>query len=127
MDAPATSILPYALWSFLTFMIVALWVTAMLDIMRHRRRGTFTGVRLLCMAALISVVTVIAVAGISTVFSVRWTEAVSRATPYGIQANKLESEDPTHAYIFSFGLENAFYGSPVNSTSAKNSRNRAPR
>ena len=127
MDAPAASVLPYVLWPLLTFAIVALWVAAMLDITRHKRRGTFTGAGLLGMVALVSAVAVIAVAGISAVFATRWVEAVSRTTSNGIQANKPEGERSTRVHIFSFGLENASYGSAVNSPGVKKSQNRAPR
>jgi len=65
------------------------------------------------MATLVSAVAVIAVAGISALFAVQWAEAVSGASSDGIQANKLEDEGSACAYIFSFGLENASYGSPV--------------
>src|SRR5215210_3038353 len=125
MDAPATSVLAYVLWPLLTFTIVALWLAAMLDISRHRRRGTFAGAGLLGMATLVSVVAVIAFAGISAVLAAQWVETVSRASSDEIQANKLEGEGSARAYIFSFGLENA-YGSPVNSTGAKKSENRVP-
>jgi hypothetical protein len=127
MGSPATSVLPYALWPLLTFAIVALWIAAMLDIARHRRRGTFTSAGLLCMATLVSVVAVIAVAGISAVFAAQWTRAVSGASSGGIQVNKLEDEGSARAYIFSFGLENASYGSPATSMGAKKSQNRVPR
>ena len=126
MDVPATSVLAYALWPLLTFTIVTLWLAAMLDISRHRRRGTFTGAGLLGMAALVSVVAVIAFAGSSAVLATRWVEAVPRAGFAGIQAGKLEDEGSARAYIFSFGLENASYGSSVNSTGTKKSRNHAP-
>jgi hypothetical protein len=128
MDAPATSVLAYALWPLLTFTIVTLWLAAMLDISRHRRRGTFTSAGLLGMAALVSVVAVIAFAGSSAVLANRWVEAVSRAGFAGIQANTLEDEGSARAYIFSFGLENASYGSSVSSTGTKKSQNpTAPR
>ena len=77
MEELATSVLSYALWPLLTFAIIALWVAAILDITRHRRRGTSTNAGLLYMTTLISVVAVIAVAGISAIFAAQWTEAVS--------------------------------------------------
>jgi hypothetical protein len=83
----------------------------MLDITGHRRKGTFTSAGLLGMAALVSVVAAIAVAGISAVLTIQWVEAVSRASSDGIQANNLEGQGSARAYIFSFGLENASYGS----------------
>jgi hypothetical protein len=123
----AASVLSYGLWPLLTLAIVALWVVATLDITRHRRRGTSTNARLLCMTTLVSVVAVIAIAGISAVFAAQWTEALSGERSGEIQANKLNDEGPARAYIFSFGLENATYVSPVNSTGAKKSQNRVAR
>jgi hypothetical protein len=127
MDAPATSVLEYALWPLLTFTIVALWLAAVVDISRHRRRGTFTGAGLLGMAILVSIVAVIACAGTSAVLATRWVEAVSRAGFAGIEVGKLEDDGSARAYIFSFGLENASYGSSVNSTGTKKCQNHAPR
>ena len=127
MEALTTFVLSYALWPLLVLVVVALWVTAMLDIARHRRRGIFTNAELLCTAVLVSVAAAVAVAGMSAVLATRWAEAVSGASPDGIQANKLEGEGSARAYIFSFGLENASYGSPVDPTSAKKNRNRVPR
>ena len=125
--APATSVLVYALWPSLTLAIVILWLAAMLDITRHRRRGAFTSAGLLSMATLVSVVAVIALTGISAILAAQWIEAVSGASSDGIQASKLEGEGSARAYIFSFGLENASYGSPVDSTSTQENQNRAPR
>jgi hypothetical protein len=125
MEELATSVLSYALWPLLTLAIVALWVAAILDISRHRRRGTSTNAGLLYMTTLVSVVAVIAVAGISAVLAAQWTEAVSGASSGEIQGNKLEGS--TRAYIFSFGLENASYGPPADSTGAKKSHNRVAR
>lgn len=127
MDALATSVLEYALWPLLTFTIVALWLAAVVDISRHRRRGTFTGAGLLGMAMLVSIVAVIACAGTSAVLATRWVEAVSRAGFAGIEAGKLEDDGSARAYIFSFGLENTSYGSSVNSTGTKKSQNHASR
>ena len=79
------------------------------------------------MATLVSVVAVTAVTGISAVLATQWVEAVSGASPDGIQAGKLENQGPARAYIFSFGLENASYGSPVDSTGTKAKQNRVPR
>src|SRR3712207_529109 len=110
MEGLATSVLSYALWPSLTLALVALWVAAILDITRHRRRRTSTNAGLLYMTALVSVATVIAVAGISTVFAAQWTEAVSGATSGETQADKLKSKGSARAYIFSFGLKNASYG-----------------
>ena len=126
MDDPATSVLEYALWPLLTFTIVALWLAAVVDISRHRRRGTFTGAGLLGMAILVSIVAIIACAGTSAVLATRWVEAVSRAGFAGIEVGKLEDDGSARAYIFSFGLENASYGSLVNSTGTKKSQNHAP-
>ena len=125
--APATSVLTYVLWPSLTLAIVILWLSAMLDITRHRRRGTFTSAGLVGMALLVSVVAVMAVTGISAVLAARWIEATSRASFAGIQVGKLEDAGSARAYIFSFGLENASYGSPVDSTGPEESQNRVRR
>jgi hypothetical protein len=119
---PAASVLAYVLWPSLTLAIIILWVAAMLDITRHRRRGTFTSAGLLGMAILISVVAVVAVTGISAVLAAGWIDATSRASFAGIQAGKLEGS--ARAYIFSFGLENASYGSPADSPGKKESQDR---
>ena len=119
---PAASVLAYVLWPALTLAIIILWVAAMLDITRHRRRGTFTSAGLLGMAILISVVAVVAVTGISAVLAAGWIDATSRASFAGIQAGKLEGS--ARAYIFSFGLENASYGSPADSPGKKESQDR---
>jgi hypothetical protein len=121
-----TSVLAYALWPSLTLAIVILWLAGMLDITRHRRRGTFASAELLGMATLVSVVAVIALTGISAVLAAQWVEAVSGASPDGIQAGKLENQGSARAYIFSFGLENASYGSLADSPDMKVSQNRAP-
>jgi hypothetical protein len=120
--APATSVLAYALWASLTLLVVILWLAAILDITRHRRRETFTSAGLLGMATLVSVVAVIAVAGLSAVLGARWIEAVSEISPAGIYDGKLAEEGSARAYIFSFGLENATYGSPADSTGTEESR-----
>ena len=119
---PVASVLAYVLWPSLNLAIIILWVAAMLDITRHRRRGTFTSAGLLGMAILISVVAVVAVTGISAVLAAGWIDATSRASFAGIQAGKLEGS--ARAYIFSFGLENASYGSPADSPGKKESQNR---
>jgi len=79
------------------------------------------------MATLVSVVAVIALTGIRAVLAAQWTEAVSRLSSDGIQAGKLEGEGSSRAYIFSFGLENASYGSPADSTGTKENQTRVPR
>jgi hypothetical protein len=120
--SPATSVLAYALWPSLTLAIIILWLAAMLDITRHRRRGTYTSAGLLGMAILVSVVAVIAVTGISAVLAAGWIDATSRASFAGIQTGKLEGS--ARAYIFSFGLENASYGSPADPPGKKDSQDR---
>jgi len=126
MEASTASVLAYALWPSLAFVIAALWFAAILDIARHRRRGSFTSAGLLGAASLVSVVAVLALASTSAVLAAPWVEAVSEASPDGMQAGKLE-EGSSRAYIFSFGLENASYGSPADPTDAKESRNGVPR
>ena len=120
--SPATSVLAYALWPSLTLAIIILWLAAMLDITRHRRRGTYTSAGLLGMAILVSVVAVVAVTGVSAVLAAGWIDATSRASFAGIQARKLEGS--ARAYIFSFGLENASYGSPADSPGKQESQDR---
>jgi hypothetical protein len=102
MDVSTISVLPYALWPLLTLAMVVLWIVAMVDITGRRRRGTFTSAGLLCMAAAVSIVAVIAVAGIGAVFAGQRFEAVSGA-----------GEDISrHTYLFSFGLEHVSYATP---------------
>ena len=127
MEGVTTAVLSYALWPVLTLAIIALWVVAITDITRHRRKGTSTNAGLLIMTTLVSVVAVIAVAGLSAVFAAQWTDAVSRASPSEIQATKLRGEGSARTYIFSFGLENASYGSLVDATGAKGSHTRGAR
>ena len=120
MATLVSSVLPYVLWPSLTFAMVALWVVAILDITRQGRKGTFTGAGLASMAALVSFTAIIALASFSAVFAARWIEVVSRAASNGIQASEPEGQGRT--YIFSFGLENASYGSPADLTGAKRSQ-----
>jgi hypothetical protein len=127
MEELATSVLAYALWPLLTLSTVALWAAAALDILRHKRRGTFTNTGLLGMAAVVSVVAVIAVSGICAVFAGQWFEAVSGAGSIGTRASKPAGEDPRRAYTFSFGLENASYGLSFDSAGENKSENRLPR
>ena len=127
MEELATSVLAYILWPLLTLSIVVLWAAAALDILRYKRRGTFTNTRLLGMAAVISVFAIIAVSSISAVFAGRWSEAVSRAGTDGTQARKPVGEGPRRAYIFSFGLENASYGPSLDSAGANRSEDRLSR
>lgn len=123
----ATSVLAYALWPLLTLTVVVLWVVAALDILRHKRRGTFTNKGLLGMAALVSVVAVVAISSICAVSAGRWSEAVSRASIGGIRAGRQAGEVPGRAYIFSFGLENASYGAPLGSKGAERHEDRSSR
>jgi hypothetical protein len=115
MNVPTISVVPFALWPLLTLAMVALWIVAMVDITGHRRRGTFTSAGLLCMAAAVSVVAVIAVAGIGAVFGQRF-EAVSGA---GVQADEPGGDIPRHTYLFSFGLEHVSYATPGKPKSTK--------
>ena len=127
MEELVTSVLAYALWPLLTLAIVVLWTAAALDILRHKRQGTFTNTGLLGMAAVVSVVAVIAVSGICAVFAGQWSEAVSRASSKGTQASKPVGEGPRRAYIFSFGLENDSYGPSLDSAGKNRSENRLSR
>jgi hypothetical protein len=116
-----------ALWPSLTLAVVALWTAAALDILRHKRRGTFSNKGLLGMAVVVSVVAGVGISGICAVFAGQWSEAVSSASNDGIQASKPADEDSSRAYIFSFGMENASYGPPLDSTGANGSKNRQSR
>ena len=107
-----TSVLQYALWPSLTFAMLALWTFGILDIDRHRRRGTSTNAGLLCMAGCISLVAIFAIAGTGAVFADPWAEAVATAGPNGREPNGREAGElrsPARTPIFSFGLENASY------------------
>lgn len=95
------------MWPSLTFAMLALWAFGILDIDRHRRRGTSTGAGLLCMAGCVSLVAIVAVAGIGAVFADPWIETVAAAGPELREAGELQGS--TRAPIFSFGLENASY------------------
>jgi hypothetical protein len=120
-----TSALQYALWFLLTFAMVVLWAFGILDIDRHRRRGTSTGAGLLFMAGCVSLVTIVAVAGVGAIFASQWAEAVSKAGPDGLDAD--EFRGPSRAPVFSFGLENASYGPVSDPVGVEEDQNRAPR
>lgn len=117
-----TSVLQYALWPALTFAMLALWIFGILDIDRHKRRGTSTSAGLLCMAGCVSLVAIFAIAGIGAVFADPWAETVATAGPDGREAGELRS--PARTPVFSFGLENAYYA-PTGPTGED--RNGAPR
>jgi hypothetical protein len=98
------SVLWYASWPSLTFVVLVLWAFGILDIARHRRRGTSTGAGLLCMAGCVSLVAVAAVAGVGAVFAEPWVETFATVGPAGGEAG-----EPARSPVFSFGLENASY------------------
>lgn len=127
MKELATSVLAYSLWPLLTLAVIFLWAAAMLDVLRHKSRGTFTDKGLLGMAAVVSVVAVVAISSIGALFAGSWSEAVSRASAGGTQASDPADEVPGRAHIFSFGLENASYGRPLDSTDAARGENRLSR
>ena len=107
MSLPTNSV--FALWPLLTLAVMVLWIVAMVDITGHGRRGSFTSARLLCMAAAVSVVAVIAVTGIGAVFTGQRFEAVPGA-----------GRDITRStYLFSFGLEHVSYATPGKPKSTK--------
>lgn len=87
--------------------MLALWLFGILDIDRHRRRGTSTSAGLLCMAGCVSLVAIFAIAGIGAVFADPWAETFATAGPEVRETGELRS--PARAPIFSFGLENASY------------------
>jgi hypothetical protein len=111
-----TSVLAYALWPLLNLAVLVLWAAAALDILSHKRRGTFSDTGLWGMAAVVSVIAVVAISSIYAVFAGQWSEAMSRASIDGIQASKPPGDSPSHAYVFSFGLENASYRPTLDST-----------
>jgi hypothetical protein len=113
MEALVTSVLAYALWPSLTLTVAVLWAAAAVDMLRHKRRGTFTNKGLLGMAAVVSVVAVVAISSICAVYAGQWSDAVSGASVNGARTSKPAGEVPSRAYIFSFGLENASYGPPL--------------
>lgn len=118
-ERPVAAVFAYALWPLLTLTVVALWAAAALDILRHKRRGTFNNAGLLGMAAIVSVIAIVAISGIHAVFADQWSEAMSRASLAGVEPGKTPNEAPDRAYVFSFGLENASYG-PTSEPKGKN-------
>jgi uncharacterized membrane protein YwzB len=105
--APVTSVLQYASWPSLLFVVLVLWAFGMVDIDRHRRRGTFTGAGLLCMVGCISLVAIVAVAGVGAIFADPWAETVATADLDRRETGELR--EPARSPVFSFGLENASY------------------
>jgi uncharacterized SAM-binding protein YcdF (DUF218 family) len=126
MYAKAASVLAFILWPISVLVIVALWMTALLDIARHRRREASRNTGPLGMAALVSAVAVVAVAGSSVLLAGQWVEAVSWTGAEALYASEPEGEAQPRSYIFSFGLENASYGSLADPANARESR-RVPR
>ncbi len=112
VEGLVTLVLSYVLWPLLTLAVLGLWVAAATDIARHRHGEAFTNVKLSYMATLVSVVAVVAIAGIGATFGGQWSEAVSSATADGTQAKRQEGVPP-RAYLFSFGLEHASDSSPA--------------
>jgi hypothetical protein len=103
----------YALWPLLTLAIVALWFAATLEIVLHRGDEAFTSVKVLCMTALVSVAAATAVTSAGAVFAGQWLESVEGAShAEGVRADE---QDSSRAYLFSFGLEHASYGTPPES------------
>ena len=107
MGTLVNSVLQYALWPSLTFAMLALWAFGILDIDRHRRKGTSTNARLLCMTSCVSLVAMFAVAGIGAVFGDPWADTVATAGSDGRKVGDVRS--PVRSPVFSFGLENASY------------------
>lgn len=104
MGSLVTSILQYALWPSLTFAMLVLWTFGILDIDRHRRRGTSTSARLLCMAGCVSLAGIFAIAGIGAVFADPWADTVTVADD-GYRRDADGFRVPARTPIFSFGLE----------------------
>ena len=104
------SVLAYAWWPLLNVVVIVLWAAAALDILRHRRQGTFTDTVLWSMATIVSVVAVVAISGIYAVCAGQWSEDMARRSIDWVEASKQPVQGSSHAYVFSFGLENASYG-----------------
>jgi hypothetical protein len=85
------------------------------------------GAVLLGMATLVSVVAATGLVGIGTVFAPPWSEVASSTRFGNPQAEMLEEEGPVRAYVFSFGLEHATYGSSEDPTRAKGDNSRVTR
>ena len=107
IGALVTCVVQYALWPSLTSAMLVLWAFGILDIDRHRRRGTSTSAGLLCMAGCVSLVAIFAIVGIGVVFADPWAETVATVGSDGREAGELRGLARTP--IFSFGLENAAY------------------
>lgn len=63
------------------------------------------------MAALVTVVAVVALSGISALFAEGWFEVISKAGLDTARTGDLASEGTMRTYTFSFGMENAPYTS----------------
>ncbi len=111
-----TSVLQYALWPLLALALAGLGFAATVDIARRRRGGGFTDAKLLGMAAAVSAVAVIALAGAGATLAGGWADAVS-ASPD--EARSMEGAPTGRAYIFSFGLEHASSPTPAGATDAE--------
>ena len=108
-----TSVLQYTLWPLLILALAGLWFAATVDIARRRRGGGFTDAKLLGMAAAVSMVAVIALAGAGATLGRGWAEAVS-ADP-----GEARAKVPARSYVFSFGLEHASSPTPADATGAE--------
>lgn len=107
MSLPTNSV--FALWPLLTLTVMVLWIVATVDITGYGRREALTSAKLLCMAAAVSAVAIIAVTGIGAVFAGQRSEAVPGA-----------GRDITRStYLFSFGLEHVSYATPGKPKSTK--------
>jgi hypothetical protein len=105
MGVPVTSVLQYTLWPLLVLSLAGLWFAAAVQIARRRRGGGFTDAKLLGMAAAVSAVAVIALAGAGATLAGGWADAVSVSPD---EARTVEGVPTARSYIFSFGLEHAF-------------------
>lgn len=102
MGGPA-AILSYTLWPLLVLALGGLWIAAAVEIARHRRGGVFTDAGLLGMAAAVSAVAVMALAGAGATLGGAWAEAVSAGPGEG------RAEVSARSYVFSFGMEHATF------------------
>ena len=111
-----TSVLQYALWPLLVLTLAGLWFAAAVQIARRRRGGGFTDAKLLGMAAAVSAVAVIALAGAGATLAGGWADAVSVSPD---EARTVEGVPTARSYIFSFGLEHATSPTPADATGAE--------
>lgn len=93
-----SQIFSYALWSFSTFALVALWLAGLSDIWNSRRDTSFTRAKLAAMVVLLSLAAVVLFLVMEAVLTTGWQDL----SP-GDSGEYCKS--PGTSYVFSFGLE----------------------